>query len=236
MTDRLTPLNAPEAVELLRRVSALPQVSGADRARLQAVMDAVGELDELPCDYAQVLERFASVAPRPAQPANAFTKFRGRIAKLTEGTDLAVELRVSGNKKEGLAALRFEIWGRREAAGVLRPVPAVGYAAADYQQPSAELPSQAIFISSAEKDAELVYEFTERLRTTLRGEAEERLRALAESIYYHREHLNQNRQEGAIRRAIDACKVGILLFSPNYIASDFIRKHELPRFRPSAFE
>jgi len=90
-------------------------------------------------------------------------------------------------------------------------------------------PSKKIFISYAHDDKSIAQDFLDRLQ-----------RHLQAAKHYHydlwRDHLilpGENWRE-EIEKALDACDFGLLLTSPAFFASDFIREHELSRFVPDA--
>lgn len=110
------------------------------------------------------------------------------------------------------------------------------YLAKDFTRPMGRSQFR-IFVSSSdnrgaeaptEKERQALEDFLRRLRHTLKAMGRN---DLADGIYHFREQ-QDNLMLKRIEMALDACELGLLLISKPYLASEYVKTVELPRFNP----
>ena len=110
------------------------------------------------------------------------------------------------------------------------------YLAKDFTRPMGRSQFR-IFVSSSdnrgaeaptEKERQALEDFLRRLRHTLKAMGRN---DLADGIYHFREQ-QENLMLKRIEMALDVCELGLLLISKPYLASEYVKTVELPRFNP----
>lgn len=92
-------------------------------------------------------------------------------------------------------------------------------------------PAKQLFVSYARKDQSLADDFLGRLSHHLEAAKDYDYRVWQDKMMLPGEYWADE-----IRQALDACDFGLLLTSPAFFASDFIRNQELIRFVPDSLE
>ena len=92
-------------------------------------------------------------------------------------------------------------------------------------------PAKQLFISYAHHDRRLADDFLERLSHHLKAARGYDYRLWRDTMILPGENWAEE-----IRQALETCDFGLLLTSPAFFASDFIRNEELIRFVPASLE
>ena len=90
-------------------------------------------------------------------------------------------------------------------------------------------PNRLFFVSYAQRDQTLADDFLARLSDHLKAARDADYRLWRDQMILPGEYWRQE-----IEQALDKCDFGLLLTSPAFFASDFIRERELVRFVPDS--
>ncbi len=229
-------LSAPAVRSLLETL--VKQLGEADQSRINLLLPLIDEQREIPLDAA-LTALFPQFSATQAQ--NHFRQFRQRLRQAAQEAGITFSLEVDSRKRdvvenrrtwfagESLARQQAEQYSSEEARlqADEAHVPQDALALTELEKRHGK-PLIRYFISYAHADKKFKEDLLKRLQTRL---------AIAEGYQFEpwqdTDLILGEHWKAEIQQAIKDCHFGLLLVSPEFLASKFISENELPYFLPS---
>ncbi len=220
-------------------ISIKPELGASDRQRIELVEALVPATGDGNMPLSEVLNALFPDQARD-KALTAFRQFRSRLSDAAKQADIELALKADSKTRNVPEARICWFEGGNYVAQAIARFTASetdlsgqplieAQAAVRQRQWQDGKPVINYFVSYAKKDQKLASEFIDSLQVDLTNANDYAFKAWRDPLL-----LAGDDWFGEIQTAINQCDFGLLLVSKHFLASEFIKQHELPAFVSSA--